>query len=320
MNTYLIMDASNLVYRTFFANLKGQGSDQSLDVGISYLSSLQTLAKYHRQFNANDIVIAFDMPNSWRKAYTKDKDYCVTRKIYKGHRRQNLTESEKRRLADLDTHLQELSDMFKTQTGLITLKRKHLEADDLIAGFVQKYKDDKHVIVSSDKDFLQLLSNGNVTLIDPATDKARDLSEWDYDAKYFMFEKCFRGDIGDNVQSSYPRLTSKKIKEAYVDEFKRANILNHAFVVEKIGEDSQLQTVNYATKDLFEENQLLMDLTQQPEYIRELIDTTIDDAVANRGKYNHFNFIKFCGKHELVTILNNVERFASLLSGKGKQL
>jgi len=141
--------------------------------------------------------------------------------------------------------------------------------------------------------------------------------DWDSDANYFMFEKCIRGDAGDNVQSSYPRLRSNKIKEAYTDEFKRANIMNHKFVVESINADGTLVSKEYTTGELFEENQLLMDLTKQPEYIREMMDQAIDHAVNNRGKYNHFDFIRWCGKHQLVNILNNISNYTSLMSGKG---
>lgn len=316
MNTYLILDASNLVYRTFFANNKPTGGE--FDVEMCYLATFHSLAKYHRKYQANDVVIVFDVPNSWRKLYTKDKEYCKTHKIYKGQRRQNLTESEKVKLAELDNHLEELSTLFVEKSGLIVLRRKYLEADDLIAGFVQKYKDDKNIIVSADKDFIQLLGNGNVTLIDPLTDTPRDLTKWEQDSNYFMFEKCFRGDAGDNIQSSYPRLRADKIKKAYTDEFLRTNLMNHEFVVEAIDPEGKLQQKNYITKDLFEENQLLMDLTKQPEPIRELMNETIDNAMATRGKYNLVDFVKFCRKHHLQTIIDNISKFSSLLSGRGR--
>lgn len=317
MNTYLILDASNLIYRSFFANID---EDDEMTVGLCYHIALTSLSKYHRKFNATDVVVAFDMPNSWRKLYTKDKDNCITRKLYKGTRRQGLTESQKNKLFTLDKNLEELADLLKSNTGIIVLKRAHLEADDLIAGFTQQYKHDKHVIISSDKDFIQLLDNGNVSLIDPNTDKPRDLADWDYDANYFMFEKCFRGDPGDNVQSSYPRLQAKKIKTAYINEFDRTNIMNHEFtVIEKLVDD-EVKTHTYKTKELFEENKLLMDLTAQPEGIRELITDAISDAVENRAKFNYVSFLKFCGKHNLQNILTNIDKFTALLSGKGKKV
>lgn len=302
--------------RTFFANMR---EEAEITVGLSYQMSFQTLAKYAKKYQANDIVIAFDSPNSWRKLYTQDVGHCKTHKVYKGHRRQGLTPQELQKLKNIDEHLIELADIFKNYSGIITLKADHLEADDLIAGFVQRHKDDKHIIVSADKDFIQLLSNPNVSLIDPMKDKPRDLLEWDCDAKYFMFEKCFRGDAGDNVMSSYPRIRGKAIKEAYSEPVKLTNAMNHEFVVESIDKDGQLKSYNYRTADIFEENQLLMDLTMQPEGIREMIFETIDNAIVNRGKYDHFFFVKFCGKHQLVNILNNLHNFSALLSGKGRR-
>lgn len=316
MNTYLILDASNLVYRTFFANNRPTGGE--FDVEMCYLATFNSLAKYHRKYQANDVVIVFDMPNSWRKLYTKDTEHCKTHKIYKGQRRQNLTESEKLKLAELDRHLDELATLFVERSGLIVLRRKYLEADDLIAGFVQKFKDHKNIIVSADKDFIQLLRNGNVTLIDPLTDTPRDLKDWNHDAEYFMFEKCFRGDAGDNIQSSYPRLRSDKIQKAYTDEFLRTNLMNHKFIVEMIDKDGKLKEKKYVTKELYEENQLLMDLTKQPEYIRELMDETIEAALVNRGKYNLVDFVKFCRKHHLQVIIDNVSKFSALLTGRGR--
>jgi hypothetical protein len=315
MNTYLILDASNLIYRTFFANIK---EDAEVTVGMTYQMSFMSLSKFARKFKADQVVIAFDKPNSWRKQYTQDEG-SITHKIYKGQRRQNLSSQELKKLENLDNHLDELATIFRDYTGVVTLRKQDLEADDLIAGFTQYYKDDKHIIVSSDKDFMQLLGTGNVQLIDPMTEKPRNLAEYEYDARYFMFEKCFRGDRGDNVQSSYPRLPSKKIQEAYVDSFKLANIMNHKFVVDEIDKEGKLIPHEYTTRDLFEENEMLMDLTKQPEPVRELMMETITDAVENRGRYDKFKFVRFCNRYDLVTILNRIDDFTSLLAGKRRQ-
>lgn len=305
---------SNLVHRTFFAEAE---EDLETTVSMCYLRAFNSLSKYYRQYSANDIVCVFDSPSSWRKIYTKDKENCITRKLYKGNRRQNLTESKKHKLFELDNHLDKLHALFKEHSGMIVLRKKYLEADDLIAGFVQKYKDDKNIILSSDKDFIQLLDNGNVSLIDPASDKARTLAEWDYDAKYFLFEKCIRGDLGDNVQSSYPNVRSTKIKLAYTDNFLKANLMNHEFTVELL-EGEAVKPHKYTTQKLFDENEMLMDLAKQPEGIRQLIDEALIDAENNRGKFDYVSFIKFCGKYNLNVILSDFSRYTGLLSGKGR--
>lgn len=312
--TNLILDCHNLLHRSFLAG--GMEEEEETFIGLAYHQALMTLNKYAKQYKAKNIVVTFDTPNSWRKIYTKDQKNCITRKLYKGNRRQDLTESQKKKFQILDSHIEEMYELFAAHSGLIVLKAKYLEADDLIAGYVQKFKDDHHIIISSDKDFIQLLSNPHVVLIDPFSDKPRDLVKWDNDAKYFMFEKCFRGDAGDNVQSAYPNVRSTKLKQAYIDEFVKTNLLNHNFVVESLDKDGVLQTHSYECGKLFEENKLLMDLAEQPEYIRELIDTTIMNAIEHRGKFNYFKFVKFLGKYELKKVLVDVDKFVPLMSGQ----
>jgi 5'-3' exonuclease len=312
--THLILDTSNILYRSFFAKLQ---EDEDISLGLALHSAFFSINRYYRKYKAHDIVLAFDYPNSWRKIYTKQSPDCVTHKIYKGTRRQKMTEKDKAKMAEFDTHIQEFCDLLKTKSGVIVLQEKYLEADDLIAGYIQKFPEDKHILISADKDFMQLLNKGDVTLVEPNEDKERNLDEWEGNPDLFIFEKCIRGDAGDNVQSSYPRLRKTKIVQAFTDPVARVNIMNNEFDVEELGPDGQLVTHHYKTQELFEENELLMDLTKQPDYIRELIFKSIDKSINNRGKFDYFHFLKFLGKHELNNIINDYEQFVPLLSGKG---
>ncbi len=334
MNTYLILDVSNILYRSFFAGINDKRSSlvkdklmygdditeapDNIDTEAALQKALGYMSKYYNKYSANDVVMVFDPEISWRKLYTRSKDIAKTHKIYKGNRRQNLTPSQAARFEIFDQHVNDFHKLIQEKTGVIALRKKYLEADDLIAYFTQKFKDDKHIIISGDKDFLQLLSNGNVTLINPDTDTPRDLSEWEYDANYFMFEKCIRGDAGDNVISSYPRLRSNKIKEAYTDKFKHTNIMKHTFIVEEL-KDNELKQHEYLTKDIFQENELLMDLTKQPDHIKIMLNEHITEAINNRGKYNYIDFLKYCGRNQLNNIINNVSTYSALLSGKGRK-
>lgn len=314
MKTFLILDASNIMYRSFFAN---KDADEDVTIGMCHHMALMSMNKYYRKYQSDDVILAFDN-YSWRKAYTKNPDKCLTYKKYKGTRRQNLTKKEEERLAKFDEHVQEFMNIMKTKTGCIVLERKYLEADDLIAGFIQAAPDDKHILVSSDNDFIQLMRNPNVTIIDPMTDKPKSLADWNFDADYFMFEKCIRGDAGDNVMSSYPRIRKTKIEEAYNDPLAKVNVMNHTFVAEYLDPVSgDLIKKEYKTAEVFEENKLLMDLTAQPPGIRKMINETILDALDNRGKFAYFDFLKFCGKYQLDRILKSMDHLTPLLSGRG---
>jgi len=256
--------------------------------------------------------MAFDR-SSWRKAYTLD-ELCISGKPYKGNRRQNMTPAEKEMLAKFVKHLNDFEDMMTKQTSVVCLAADGLEADDLVAGIVELYPDDEVIIVSADKDFVQLLRGENVKLIDPASGKdRRELLNEEYggDVDYFMFEKCIRGDTGDNVQSAFPGVRKTRIKKAYNDSFERVNLMNETWSIGAKGTDDLKE---YIVKELYEENQLLMDLTEQPDPIKDRIRLTIKTAFENPGEYSHFHFLKFLGKYELKNISKSIDNFVRMLS------
>lgn len=159
MKTNLIIDANNLIYRTFHVNLK-ESKDPDILIPYCIQSTFTTMNRYYKMFSADDVIMAFDS-YSWRKLYTKDTTKCVTNKKYKGHRRDDKTESEMELLRLLDEHLEDFYELLKNNTSILTLKEHLLEADDLIAGYVQMHGDCKNVVVSGDGDFTQLLGYKN---------------------------------------------------------------------------------------------------------------------------------------------------------------
>ena len=307
----LVFDISNMLYRTFFANKMKHSAEES--AGLAHHAALITLNKYFRTFHPHKVVMAFDR-SSWRKQYTADQELCISGKPYKGNRRQNMTPAEKEMFAKFTRHLDDFEDMIQRKTSVVCLANDGLEADDLIAGVVELFPDDEVIIVSADKDLVQLLRNTNVQLIDPATGKDRRKyldEEFDGDVDYFMFEKCIRGDTGDNVQSAFPGVRKTRIKKAYTDPFEQVNLMNETW---SIGEKGTEEFKEYIVKELYDENRLLMDLREQPDVIKERIKLTIEEAFANPGTYSHFHFLKFLGKYDLKKIAEQVDNFVKMLS------
>lgn len=308
MKTYLLIDMSNILYRAFYANIK---EDDDILVSMCHHSALMSMQYLNNKYKPDDIVAVFDS-HSWRKEYTKY--VSISHKKYKGTRRQNLTKKQQEQLAVFDSHILEFYEFLRDNSSLIVLKRNLLECDDLVAGFVDTHPDDKHIIISTDKDFIQLLDHPHVTLIEPDKEKKRTLADWDFDAKKFMFEKCIRGDTSDNVQSSYPRLQKKKIDEAYDDSFKRTNVMEHEFTVTIMDDAGDPKDIKYKTGDLFEENILLMDLRKQPDEIRKKMFSTVKKAMKTRNRFNLVEFIKFCARHQLDRISSNAKPFTKMLN------
>lgn len=310
----LVIDANNLLYRTFFGQMK---EDVDVLIGLCHHSALWSMLKYYRTYPADEIVMAFDS-YSWRKLYTKNLNECVTYKKYKGNRRLNLSSAEENKLKIFDEHVQKFAEMLKTQTSILVLQKNYLEADDLIAEYIQRNPDYQHVLISSDKDYIQLLGNSNLTIIDPDSNKPRTLAEWNNDPNLFMFNKCLRGDQSDNVMSAYPRLRTTKIFEAYSDEYARETIMKHTFKALINSDDDSEKVIEkeFLTEEVFAENNLLMNLYEQPEYIKTIMRDAVDEAIANKGKFDYMKFIKFCGKYDLVNILNKVDEFVPMLAMK----
>lgn len=302
---YLLFDVTNILYRTFFAH---KSEDDITVAGLAAHSALVTLNKYFNKFKPNKIVMCFDR-SSWRKEYTKSPQ-CLSKKPYKGNRRKKMTPKEKEKYELFLEHLADFEMMIKDHTSIISLANDGLEADDLIAGAVQTLsamdESNEFIIVSGDKDMIQLLKHDNVTLFDPATGKPRSLEEWNNDADLFMFEKCLRGDLGDNVQSALPRVRKTRITKAYNDEYERANLM-----MERWTDPSGTE---FLVKDLFNENMLLMDLESQPEDIQYRIVETVLDGINNPGTYSYFHFMRFLGKYELKKISQQAETFAPMFS------
>lgn len=306
----LILDGNNICYINFFAN---KGASEEDFLGLTFMYTLGLMKNITKQFKPKNIVIAFDS-HSWRKEYTKRKDMCLTHKVYKAHRKSDLEPSVKKKLEILEKEINFFSDILKLHTSILVLKRNLLEGDDLIAGFVHRHSNQNNIIVSSDKDYMQLISK-TTRLYNPVAEEFRNLSEYENDPAYFLFEKCIRGDTSDNVISSYPRLRKVKIKKAFEDDFEKSNIMNNIFEVEDMVEGTIIK-YKYKTEELFEENKFLMSLYDQPEEIKDLINQTIDTALETRSRFGLFEFLKFCSKYNMTNTIKMIEQYKPVLSFK----
>lgn len=318
---YLILDVSNFLYKSFFRHIKDE--DAEMSVAICQHIALTSMNSYFKKYEVDELVVVFDAPFSWRKKYTQEKDLCITHKKYKGTRREEMTPADREKLEYFLQHFPNFMELFRDHSTVIFLYKEMLEADDLIAGFIQAHPDDEHILLSSDKDFMQLLGRNNLRLISPVDGKERTLSEYNNDPFLFMYEKAFRGDSGDNVMSAYPRLRTEKIRKAYDDPVLHNNLMQNTYkVLDNDNTDANGMPVEYEylTEDVFEENILLMDLTKQPDGVRKLMDKTIQHAKENRGKFNYIRFLQYCGKYQLNNIIQYLDNYVPMLTcGKKKK-
>ena len=309
----MIIDTANLLFRVAAAQGKyGANGTPEEKAGLCLHIALNTLNKYYKKYRPDQLVVTFEGSNNWRKEYTKS-DQCKSKKLYKGNRVKDAS------MEPFFELIKAFEDLARTHTAVACLSAPRLEGDDLFAGFVERYGvEDENLLegadeiigVSGDRDFVQLLKYKNFTLIDPDSGKPRECE----DPNFFMFEKCFRGDPGDNVMTAYPRVLKTKLIKALTDDYALTQLMNHEwnFTDPETGE-----VTNYKVEELFEENKLLMDLHAQPADIRQLIKETLDYELENHGKFSFFHFTKFCGKFGLNQIAENANAFADMFSAGG---
>ena len=95
------------------------------------------------------------------------------------------------------------------------------------------------------------------------------------------------------------------MEKAFNDPYEMVNLLNEEWTHEER---------TFKVRDLFEENQLLMDLTMQPDNIKRKMIRTILDGMAQQKTFSYFHFMKFIGQYKLKKIAEQAELFVPMLS------
>lgn len=320
--TFLLIDTMNLLWRAAHVT-RGDTYDR---VGLSLHIVLNSLLYTHMKFKVDHVIFCFE-GTPWRKKYYKA--YKENRKVKDA----SATQTEREFKDYLMQAMNDLREFLDTKTNVTVLQNDQLEADDLIAGWIQNHKEDQHIIVSSDSDFQQLIAD-NVMIFN-GVDKKILKSDGVYDEymkpvkkdgqlvalpnpEYFLFEKIIRGDTSDNIKPAYPGARKKGtknkigIEEAFADRNSQGyawnNFMNSIWTDEN-GND-QLVKLHY------EMNKMLIDLSEQPEDIKNEIVNTIVQVYQNPKKKSQigFPFVKFCKKYELTNMAEQSERLVAIMA------
>jgi 5'-3' exonuclease len=296
MSKFILVDAMNMYFRSIHAS---KGRDIDTRIGMSLHIMMNSMKKCYNDFEGDHVVICNE-GRSWRK-----EDYP----FYKANRKLAKAQMSVREQEDQDVLMEAFNDLmtyFETKTNCTVLQEKRSEADDLIALWIQEHPKDEHIIVSTDSDFYQLLAE-NVWQYKGTTDelitldgvfdkKGKKVKEMEEPA-WILFEKCIRGDTSDNVFSAYPGVRKKGSKnktgmaEAFADRDTGGYDYNNFMLQRWIDHEEK----EHRVKEDYERNVILIDLTRQPDDIKESIRDLFTEVkakprVANVG----IHFLKFC--------------------------
>jgi 5'-3' exonuclease len=302
-------------------------------VGMSLHTLLSSVRKAWKDFDGKHVIFCLE-GRSWRKDFYEP---------YKRNR-QVARDALSPRDAEEDKIFWETFDDFKEfiidKTNCTVLQHPNLEADDLIAGFIQAHPNDNHVIISTDGDFAQLIApnvkqyNGVSAVTTthegyfddkgkPVKDKKTGEVKGPPDPQWLLFEKCMRGDTSDNVFSAYPGVRTKGSKnkvglqEAYSDRNAKGWSWNNMMLQKWVDHEG----VEHRVLDDYNRNVTLCDLTAQPENIKKLIAETIQAEIDKEKNIPQvgIRLMKFCGSYDLVKVSEQVTSYVEPLNARYHQ-
>ena len=275
----ILVDFSQIVIGSYMTAAK----HATVDMDVVRPAVLNTLRIYRTKFvdEYGELVLCCDDRKSWRKQIFPN---------YKASRKKS------RSAAGIDwNHLYESLNKLKEELQqwfpYKLLQEETAEADDIIATIVGLI-DERTLILSSDKDFVQL-HKFNVRQYSPMQKKFVE-----GDAKENLHEKIIRGDVGDGI----PNIMSDD--NVFVDEGRRQKPITK----KKVDAWFELDPETYCTDEMlrnYNRNQQLINLAHIPDTIRINITNKFEEMKVGDRK----RLLTYFVNHRLKNLMENLSEF-----------
>ena len=253
----ILLDYSQTVIGSFMAMGRGK---PVVEEDLLRHTILNSIRMFRNQFakDYGEMVICCDDKNNWRKEVFPE---------YKANRRKNREND----ITDWKTLFELLHEMREELTKYFPYKVMHVdtaEADDIIGVLVDHCEENPTLILSSDKDFIQLQKYQGVRQWSPLQKKfvVGDPTE-------SLYDKTIRGDTGDGV----PNILSSD--DTLITEGKRQTPITKKKMELWRGKKPE-EFCNEAMLRNYHRNKTMVDLRETPESIRINIVNQYDNQEA----------------------------------------
>ena len=231
---------------------------------------LNSLRMYRTKYSSEfgELVLCYDSKHYWRRDYFPE---------YKSGRRKSREKS------DLDWNaiflcLNKIKDELRDNMPYKFIEIYGAEADDIIGVLCSEYSDEI-MIISGDKDFIQLQKYPNVKQYSPITKKSVNGEN----PGGYLKEHIFKGDTSDGVPNvlSPDNTFTDGLRQKPLTKKKIASWMEHDF--DDVAPNDEV-------KRNYQRNRKLIDLTYTPEELSsEIIDTYKEAPYGDRSKLlNYF--------------------------------
>ena len=245
---------------------------------------LNSVRMYRTMFNEDygEIVLAYDSRAYWRKEIFPQ---------YKSNRRKNREEDNK----DWDSIFGVLNNIKEEIKEFLPYKVVEVygaEADDVIATLCKHYQNEKVMIVSGDKDFIQLQKYPFVQQWSPITKKSVN----GYDPNVYIQEHILKGDTSDGIPNvlSPDNTFTDGLRQRPLGKKKIQNWL-----------DIDIDDLQDEVKRNYQRNNNLINLDNVPENLEKEI--MVDFSEASCG--DRSKLLNYFIKNKLRELTENIGEF-----------
>ena len=264
----IIMDMNQISLASLMMDLNMRKSDEVREDLVRHMI-LNSIRMYRTEFQKEygEIVLTYDSKHYWRREYFE---------YYKQNRKKGRERDNK----DWDSIfecLNKIKSEFKEKLPYKFLEVYGAEADDIIATLCKTVKSEKILIVSGDKDFIQLQKYSNVKQYSPIQKKFIN----GFDPELYIKEHTLKGDTSDGI----PNVLSPD--NTFVDGL-RQRPLGKKKIDNLISMD--IDNLHSEVKRNFQRNHTLINLDNIPNKLEsEIIDTFNEAPCGDRSQLlNYF--------------------------------
>ena len=283
----IIVDLNQVMISNLMVTLGSHASSTAIEEDLLRHFILNSIRSYNTKFKNEfgEMVIAADGKNCWRKEIFP---------YYKANRKKSREKSDMDWTAIFES-LNKIREELKLFFPYRVIHFEGAEADDVIGTLVHKYgnTNEKILILSGDKDFIQLHTYMNVRQYDPVKKKFIT----NPNPSIFIKEHIMRGDTGDGIpnflsadNTFVTAARQKPLSQKKLDSWVRMQ-------PNEFCDDNMLRN--------YKRNEQLIDLNFIPDQIRE---TVYKEYEAQSGKSRQHLFNYFIEK-KLKNLLESINEF-----------
>jgi hypothetical protein len=278
----ILVDLNQVLISNLMAQTRGQAEPNKDMIRHMVLNSIRGFnTKFKSEYGIQ--VLCSDAANPWRRDIFPH---------YK-HSRRKGRETSSVDWENIFNIITEIKNEIKENFPYKVLHIEKCEADDIIATLVKHYHNEKVMIISGDKDFIQLQKHENVKQYSPIQKKYVGEDE---NPITYLHEQIIKGDRSDGI----PNILSPD--DVFTTEAKQSPITK-----KRLAEWSNMERIPLGSETLknYERNKTLIDLTQIPEPLEnEIINTYNNYEIRDRSKL--FNYFM---EKKLKSLIENINDF-----------